>query len=190
MRAYAAKPASWEGRLISGIRNGDEGAFRELFRRFQGNVYGTAIRILKDEQAAWDALQETFVNIHRACHKFRGDSKLSTWINRIAINVCLETIRRNRKHRRNLDGDVSEWVHLEDVSQRTPFEELRRTEIKRRVRSAISDLNERHRNVVWLHDLEGFTIREIAESLKVAEGTIKSRLFYGRRQLRQRLEAA
>lgn len=190
MRAYAAKPESWERRLIWGIRNGDEEAFRELFRRFQGNVYGTAIRILKDEQAAWDALQETFVNIHRACRKFRGDSKLSTWINRIAINVCLETIRRNRKHRRNLDGDVSEWVHLEDASQRTPFEELRRTEIKRRVRSAISDLNERHRNVVWLHDLQGFTIREIAESLKVAEGTIKSRLFYGRRQLRQRLEAA
>ena len=190
MRAYAAKPASWEKRLIPGIRNGDEGAFRELFRRFQGNVYGTALRILKEEQAARDALQETFVNIHRACHKFRGDSKLSTWINRIAINVCLETIRRNRKHRRNLDGDVSEWVHLEDVSQRTPFEELRRTEIRRRVLAGISALNEHHRKVVWLHDLEGFTIREIAKSLKVAEGTIKSRLFYGRRQLRQRLEAA
>ena len=190
MRAYATKQPSWEARLITGVRNGDEGAFRELFNRFRGNIYGTALRILKEEQAAWDALQETFVNIHRAGHKFRGDSKLSTWINRITINVCLEMIRRNRKHRRNLDGDVSEWVHLEDASQRTPFEELRRNEIKRRVRAGISALNERHRKVVWLHDLQGFTIREIAESLKVAEGTIKSRLFYGRRQLRQRLEAA
>ncbi len=190
MRACAAKPTSWEGRLILGVRDGDEGAFRELFRRYQGNIYGTALRILKEEQAAWDALQETFVNIHRACHKFRGDSKLGTWINRITINVCLEMLRRNRKLRRNLDGDVSEWVQLEDASQRTPFEELRRTEIRTRVRAAISALNERHRKVVWLHDLEGFTIREIAESLKVAEGTIKSRLFYGRRQLRQRLEAA
>lgn len=190
MRAYAANPESWERQLVSGIRNGDEGAFQELFRRFQGNIYGTALRILKEEQAAWDALQETLVNIHRACHKFRGDSKLSTWINRITINVCLEMIRRNRKHRRNLDGDVSEWVHLEDASQRTPYEELCRTDIRKRVRAGISALNERHRKVVWLHDLEGFTIREIAESLKVAEGTIKSRLFYGRRQLRQRLEAA
>ena len=164
MRAYAAKPASWEGRLISGLRNGDEGAFRELFRRFQGNIYGTALRILKEEQAARDALQETFVNVHRACHKFRGDSKLSTWINRITINVCLEMIRRNRKHRVNLDGDVSEWVHLEDASQRTPFEELRRTEIRRRVRAGISTLKEHHRKVVRLHDLEGFTIREIAET--------------------------
>ena len=119
-----------------------------------------------------------------------GRDDLGEFVSQGEYFVCLETIRRNRKHRRNLDGDVSEWVHLEDVSQRTPFEELRRTEIKRRVRSAISDLNERHRNVVWLHDLEGFTIREIAKSLKVAEGTIKSRLFYGRRQLRQRLEAA
>ena len=190
MGKHVANLMSMESRLIVGIKNKKEDAFRELFHKFQGKIYRTAFRILKEEESAWDALQETFINIHRAANNFRGDSKLSTWINRITTNVCLEIIRKNKKYRQNTDEDISSNIHLIEPSGWTPYEELRRKEVKDRVQTALSVLNQRHRQVVRLHDLEGFTIREIAERLRIAEGTIKSRLFYGRHELRRQLIAA
>ena len=128
--------------------------------------------------------QETFINVHRAAGKFRGDSRLGTWINRITINACLEILRRNRKHQQRTDEDVSDQNVILDLKRPSPFESYRRAEIRDRVHGALSCLGDKHRDVVRLHDLDGYTIREIAERLQVAEGTVKSRLFYGRVQLK------
>ncbi len=188
MGTYIASVSPFEANLMSRIRNQEDGAFRELFHRFQDRIMRTAMKILKEEQAAQDALQETFLNIFRASHSFRGDSKIGTWINRITVNVCLEMIRKNKKHKQRTDEDISEHGALQDTKIADPFERTRQSEIRRRVYSALGRLGVKHRTVVGLHDLEGYTIREIAQQLEIAEGTVKSRLFYGREELKRQLQ--
>jgi len=187
MGTYIASVSPFEADLMTRIQAREDGAFNELFQRFENKIYRTALRMLKEEQSAYDALQETFLNVYRAARYFRGDSKVGTWINRIAINVCLEMIRKNRRHDNRTDEDISEHVSLPDENGMTPFETIEQTEIRSRVRKALSRLGRKHRIVVRMHDLEGFTIREIAEQLGVAEGTVKSRLFYGREELKRYL---
>ena len=87
MGNYIAAVSPLEANLMSRVQNHDDGAFNELFTQFQERVYWTARRILKEDCSAQDALQETFVNVYRGANNFRGDSRLSTWINRITVNV-------------------------------------------------------------------------------------------------------
>ncbi len=190
MGSYIATVAPLEATLVDRVQNREEMAFHELFSRFRPKIFRTALRILKEEQSAEDALQETFLNVYRAADRFRGDSKLGTWINRITVNVCLEILRKNKKHSQRTDEDISEQALLPDTRTATPYERTRQNENSRRVWRALDRLGEKHRDVVRLHDLEGYTIREIAEQLEVAEGTVKSRLFYGREELKRRLSVA
>lgn len=187
MGTYIATVSPLDAELISRIQADDETAFYELFQQFRSRIYKTALRILREDGSAKDALQETFLRIYRGIQNFRGDSKLTTWINRITVNVCLEMIRKNKKHNNVVDGDVSEKFYLTDPVYKDPLDQLSRLEIKKRVHDALGRLAQKHRTVVRLHDLEGFTIREIAKNLSLAEGTVKSRLFYGRESLRNEL---
>jgi len=184
MATYIAGASPLEASLMSRIQAQEPAAFQELFHRFRQKIYRTALRILKEEQSAQDALQETLLNVHRAAGKFRGDSRLGTWINRITINASLEILRRNKKHQQRTDEDVSDHQGILDLKRPSPFESYRRAEVRDRVHRALNRLGEKHRDVVQLHDLDGYTIREIAGRLQVAEGTVKSRLFYGREQLK------
>lgn len=187
MGTYIASVAPFEANLILRIRNKEAGAFAEFFHRFQEKIFRTALKILKEERAAEDALQETFFNIYRASNSFRGDSKIGTWVNRITVNVCLEMLRKNKKHNQRTDEDIADNTTLRDRRLKDPYQTTRQSEIRNRVNSALSRLGDKHRTVVRMHDLEGYTIREIAEIIDVAEGTIKSRLFYGREELRRQL---
>ena len=187
MATYAANITPLETNLIGQLRSCEEGAFRELFNHFNQKIFRTALRILKEEESAKDALQETMINIHRAAKTFRGEAKLGTWINRITVNVCLEILRKNKKHSKRTAEDISEYLTIEDPVPNNPYREARKSEIKGRVHAALNRLSEKHRIVVVKHDLEGYTIREIAEMVGVAEGTIKSRLFYGREELKKQL---
>jgi RNA polymerase sigma-70 factor (ECF subfamily) len=187
MGTYVASVAPFEAQLMTRIQAREEDAFTELYSHFQDRIYRTALRLLKEEQAAKDALQETFLNVFRAARHFRGDSKVSTWINRIAINVCLEMMRKNRRHESRVEEDISENTTLQDERGKNPFEAVEETELKGRIRRALARLGRKHRIVVRMHDLDGHTIKEIAEVLNVPEGTIKSRLFYGREEMKRRL---
>lgn len=189
MATYAAQLPDLDSDLIDGLKGRDDSAFHTLFSRFEDRIYRTALRILKEEEAARDALQETMINIFRAASTFRGEAKLGTWINRITINVCLEMIRKNRKHSQRTDNDVSEHLALEDPKSRNPFQSAYQAEVSGRVRTALNRISPKHSRVVKMHDLQGYTIREIAEIEAVAEGTIKSRLFYGREHLKRQLAA-
>ena len=187
MGTYLAAVSPVDASLMSRVCAREEGAFQELFSRFQSSIYRTALGILKEDYSAQDAMQETLLNIYRGARYFRGDSRLSTWINRITINVCLEMIRKNKKHEQRLEEDVSENVHLVDHSRETPFEAAVHAERKSQVHNSLHDLRDKHRRVVRLHDLEGYTIKEIACILGIPEGTVKSRLYYGREALRKQL---
>lgn len=187
MATFAADMSSMENVLVQGLSSRDDNAFQELFRLFGQRIFRTAMKILKEEESAKDALQETMINIHRAAGSFRGEARLATWINRITVNVCLEMIRKNKKHASRTSEDVSDHVTLEDRSTPNPFVSAQRREVRGRVWAALGRLSPKHQVVVRMHDLEGFTIREIAEKVGVPEGTIKSRLFYGREELKKQL---
>lgn len=188
MATYAADlSSSLEFNLVEKLKEADNGAFQELFKRFGQRIFRTAMRILREEESAKDAVQETMINIHRAADTFRGEARLGTWINRITVNVCLEMIRKNRKHSNRIEDDISEHVSLKVSDDHDPYREAVRVEARRRLQKALGRLSRKHRLVVRMHDVQGFTIREIAETVGVAEGTIKSRLFYGREELKRQL---
>jgi RNA polymerase sigma-70 factor, ECF subfamily len=190
MGTYIATVSPLEDQLMARIRTRDESAFEELFLHFGNRIYRTALRILKEEQSAEDALQETFMNVYRASNRFRGESKVGTWINRITVNVCLEMLRRNKKYSQRAETDISEQIDMPDMHRADPFQQLHQREVATKVQRALQSLSRKHRLVVRMHDLEGHTIKEIANRLGVAEGTVKSRLFYGREELKKRLKAA
>ncbi|MBI1747936.1 MAG: sigma-70 family RNA polymerase sigma factor [Acidobacteria bacterium] len=176
--------------LIYRCKNQDEMAYFDFFKQYSRKVFNLAYRILGEESAAEDALQETFLNVFRGMKDFRGDAKLSTWLNRITINVCLGMLRKNRqKITLDLDhaadgyeGDVP--MTREQSERYSPFAALRATEAKDQVQSVLDRLDGKHRLVVKWHDIDGFTIEEIAQRMDCPSGTVKSRLFYGRKEFK------
>ena len=178
-----------ERALIDGLKKQDEAAFQVLHANYGRRMHMTAYRILRDEELARDAMQESLINVFRAIKTFRGESKLSTWISRITVNVCLEMLRRNKKHQNRTEDDISESWTIPDTRALDPLRRIEQKEAGRRVHSAMASLGKKHLIVVKMHDLQGYTIKEIAENLEVAEGTIKSRLYYGREALKKQLAA-
>lgn len=171
--------------LLNRCLSNDPDACNELFTRYNRRIFNTAYRILGEESSAEDALQETLLNVYRGISSFRGDSKISTWISRITINVCLGMLRK---------GKNKQFVELEDEFARdlpaepTPFTDpLAYTsleELRALVNETFKRMSEKQGLVVRLHDMEGHTIQEIAEIIDCPVGTVKSRLFYGRQEFK------
>lgn len=167
--------------LISRCMTNDPEACTELFTRYNRRIFNTAYRILGEEASAEDALQETLLNIYRGIGSFRGDSKVSTWISRITINVCLGMLRK---------GKNRQFVELEDETTRDlpaepspftdPLAHASLEELRGLVRETFRRMSEKQGIVVRLHDMEGHTIQEISDIVECPVGTVKSRLFYGR----------
>src|SRR5262245_28928163 len=176
--------------LIHRCKENDEGAYFEFFRLYSRKVFNLAYRILGEESAAEDALQETFLNVYKGMKDFRGDAKLSTWMNRITINVCLGILRKNRQKAtvdlestlEGMEGDVP--MTLEQSERYSPFQALRASEARAQVQAALQCLDDKHRLVVKWHDIDGLTIEEIAARMGCPSGTVKSRLFYGRKEFK------
>src|SRR5512147_570722 len=171
--------------LLQRCMSNDPDACNELFTRYNRRIFNTAYRILGEESSAEDALQETLLNVYRGISSFRGDSKVSTWISRITINVCLGMLRK---------GKNRQFVELEDESARdlpaepTPFTDpLAHTsleELRSLVEETFRRMSDKQGIVVRLHDMEGHTIQEIAKIIGCPVGTVKSRLFYGRQEFK------
>jgi RNA polymerase sigma-70 factor, ECF subfamily len=167
--------------LLRRCMSNDPDAYNKLFAQYNRRIFNTAYRILGEESSAEDALQETLLNIYRGISSFRGDSKVSTWISKIAINVCLGMLRKgkNRQYSELDDESVAE-LQAESTPCVDPLAYASREELKSFVREAFSRMPEKQSIVVQLHDMEGNTIQEIAKIIGCPAGTIKSRLFYGR----------
>ena len=164
----------------------DPEAYNEFFTRYNRKIFNTAYRILGEEASAEDALQETMMNIYRGIANFRGDSKVSTWISRITINVCLGMLRK-KKNRQFVDIEEDEFARklpAETTAGTDPFAYTSQTELRTLVNEALSRMSEKQRLAVRLHDMEGNTIQEIARITRCPAGTVKSRLFYGRQEFK------
>ncbi|MDX1578266.1 MAG: sigma-70 family RNA polymerase sigma factor [Gemmatimonadota bacterium] len=161
--------------LIASAKAGDRAAMGELYERHSRRVYTVIRRLVGDDHLAEDLSQEAWVRIFKKLHLFRGDSAFGTWAYRLATNVALNRLRRSSKR-----SKVESSAELPRVSK-APDD----TVVNRRVLSAALDqLPPGYRKVLVLHDVEGWTHAEIAESLDCSTGTSKSQLHKARARMR------
>lgn len=146
-------------------------------RRHEDRVFAVCLRILRQREAALDAVQDTFLTVFRKADQFRGDSRFSTWLYRVAVNTCYDHLRRAKRR----PADPLPETH--DPPDRGSDDALGAVELRPGLTAALASLNEEYRATIVLADVEGLPLGEVAEILQVAEGTVKSRLHRGRRQL-------
>lgn len=170
-----------EAELLTRVVSGDREAFDVVMRRHEDRVFSVCLRILGDREKALDATQDTFLNVFRKAGQFQGRSAVGTWIYRIAVNTCYDQLRRAQ--RRPSEG-LPEHV---DPSDPSAEEAIESAAVRPEIEAALARLPADFRNAVILSDLEGLPLPEVAEILGAPIGTIKSRLFRGRRLLAQHL---
>lgn len=172
--------------LLDRCRRDDPEACNALLALYNRRIFNTAFRILGEESQAEDALQETLINIYRGLSRFRGESKISTWVSRITVNVCLGMIRKGRnKHFVDLDeSEAAKELPATPTPYIDPLRHVAASELSNFVQEALVRMSKKQGIVVRLHDMEGNTIQEIARILRCPVGTIKSRLFYGRQEFK------
>lgn len=190
-----------ERRLIRRLQQQDERAFRELVKRYQQPVYGFVYRMLGSREEAEDLAQEVFVTIFKSIGSFRGESQLSTWIYRIATNHCHNRhkyLTRRHQHatqtydevtRRGPENGPTPALPLQERMDR-PDDVLEGKRLERALQRAMAALDEEHRALVILRDMEGLSYQEIASVTNLAEGTVKSRLHRARMALKDAMERA
>lgn len=188
-----------EQELVERLKRQDEAAFNELVRLYDKRVFRLVLRMLNDRAEAEDVAQEVFVTIFKAIGSFRGESKLSTWIYRIATNHCKNRVkyldRRARGKKTELD-ELSEHGAMESASMSSsaqvsrPDEQAEANQIERIVRAAIAELDDDQRELVILRDVENLSYEEIQQITGLPEGTVKSRLHRARLVLMKAVQKA
>jgi RNA polymerase sigma-70 factor (ECF subfamily) len=177
--------SSEEKILLAGMRRGDPAAFTRLVDTYGGKIHALVRRYASTEADAEDITQESLIEICRSIGSFRGESALSTFIYRIAVNRCLKYRERQQ---RLPEGSVSlDGLPFAADDTQDPMRQATRNELAQEVNSALRTLSEGHREVVILHEMHGLTYAECADVLKVPIGTVKSRLFHAFARLRERL---
>jgi RNA polymerase sigma-70 factor (ECF subfamily) len=176
--------------LVDAARAGDTDAFTALVVRYQRKVYAVALGIVKDPDQAWDVSQEAFVRVHGHLAEFKGESSFQTWVLRIASHLAIDSLRRERKNRRDQLEDVAEELIseagegiLSTPLGNDPVANLLRRELGERMEAALDRLPEIHRTILVLREVEGLSYEELAERLGVQKGTVMSRLFHARQNL-------
>jgi RNA polymerase sigma-70 factor, ECF subfamily len=176
-----------DAQLIDETLAGNRTAFGELVRRYQSRLFNTLLHVVGSREEAEDVSQEAFVQAFVKLDSFKGRSAFYTWIYRIAFNV---SISRRRRKRAEISMDLQRertGEEPEDTGD-SPDEQLLRAEQVRQVRAAINELNEEHRAVLVLREMEGCDYETIAEILEMPLGTVRSRLHRARLQLREQLK--
>jgi RNA polymerase sigma-70 factor (ECF subfamily) len=194
--------AGAEKALIERCRAGDLPAFDELVGVHQERVFNLCYWMLGNREDAADAAQEVFVRAYRSLGNFRGESAFGTWLHRIAVNASLDSLQRRKRlplpysdldpQRDDADTEELTTRHAEpgeaQNSHGDPAQLSAQRERLRLVREALAALPEHYRLALVLFDIEGYSYEEVAQSLQLPLGTVKSRINRARRALRERLQ--
>ena len=176
-----------EAQIVNKVLRGDVNAFETLVVEYEKNVYAIAQRMTGNPEDAADMTQETFIKAYNSLSAFRGDSKFSVWLYRIATNVCLDFLRsRSRKPTVSLsvEDDEGEETQFDiaDESQ-SPEALLERRLTRDAVRRGLEQLSPEYRQILLLREIQGLSYEEIADTLDLEVGTVKSRIFRARKRL-------
>ncbi|HVM50155.1 MAG TPA: sigma-70 family RNA polymerase sigma factor [Candidatus Acidoferrum sp.] len=193
---HTTTPDIADAELVQRAQAGDLEAFEALTRRYEQRVYSLALRMLRHDQDAEDVTQQTFLSAVEGLGGFRREASFATWLLRIATHAALKVIRK----RQGL-----ETVSLEETTQpaegydqiphpeyiadwrHSPEQLVHRREVRRLLEEALEKLDEKHRLVFLLRDVEGLSVKETAEALRLSEANTKVRLLRARLQLREQL---
>jgi len=190
--------SSADHEFIERLKRREAAAFEDLVAERSGEIYGLLFRLTENGEEARDLTQETFLRAFQNIDRFRGEADIRTWIYRIAINQARNRYRWWRRRRRdatvsldatNGESNQSLIGTLAEPSQNPEQQTLAR-EREIALRSAMQRLTLAYRETVILRDIEGFTYEEIAATLRINVGTVKSRLARGRQELRKKLEGS
>ncbi len=183
--SIAALSPTVEAELIERCRAHERTAHEELYNRFRRQVAGNLYRVLGDRTDLEDLVQEVFVIAFRGLERFRGDARLSTWLYRICVNVALGRIR-TRKRRPAAIGMADLDLAPTDPSlterPETPERSLERRQDRESVYRALESMAPKKRIVLYLHEIEGLDLKEIAYLVESNPVTVRTRLFYARRE--------
>lgn len=183
---------------IARAREGDHEGFRILVDRYQGRAYRLARRILRDEEAARDAVQEALLKAYASLPRFEGRSSFYTWLYRLVMNQCLDVKRRDKSDR-HVDWEDGDPVEAAGALQPppevagvrfAPAAEVMRKELRELVAEAIEQLPNDARQTLMLREVDGLSYAEIAKAQGIPKGTVMSRLHYARRRVRELLVEA
>src|SRR5438128_4862637 len=188
-----------ETQFIERLKQGEAAAFELLVAERSGEIYGLLYRLTENAEEARDLTQETFLRAFQSIGRFRGEADLRTWIYRIAINQARNRWRWWRRRRRDatvsLDsigerGELPLAANLRNQDAVDPEEETLAHEREHRLREALLSLRRAYREAVILRDVEGLSYEEVAATLQINLGTVKSRIARGRMELRRILEGS
>jgi RNA polymerase sigma-70 factor, ECF subfamily len=189
---HVAMPEGYEEKLVERLKVRDEAAFNELIRLYEARIFRLVFRMLGDRAEAEDLAQEVFITVFKSIDGFRGDSKLSTWLYRVATNHCKNRIkyleRRARGRKKEFD-EIAEQGVIESATMNPsaqiarPDQMLEAMQKEKILQEAIGALDDEHRTLIVLRDIEHMTYEQIQEITGLPEGTVKSRLHRARHAL-------
>jgi len=176
--------------LVARAQGGDIESFNQLIVRWERPIYALAYRVIGKEEDARDVCQDAFLRAYRALPGFKGQAKFSSWLYRIALNLCRDWIRRQR--RAPVSQLPEDMDAIELASEKGPVESIEdlvaRRELSAIVEEAMSELSEEQRTAIILKEYHGMTFQEIADMQGCPLSTVKTRLYQGLSLLRRRLE--
>lgn len=173
--------------LVQRVQSGELDAFEDLVRAHEKTVYNLALRMTGNPQDAEDMAQEAFLKAYRSLPDFRGESKFSVWLYRIVSNVCLDHLRKQSRRpassltREDEDGEEQQ-LEVPDESQ-SPERLLEQKLTREAVQRGLAELPGEQRQILLLREVRGMSYEEIAETLGLEAGTVKSRIFRARKKL-------
>lgn len=182
--------------LVALAQHGREAAFRELVRRYERPVFSLIFRMVRDRETAEDLAQDSFIKVLNHLDRYRPEFKLSSWLFKIANNVAIDHLRRRQVDTVSLDGSphAATQAEIEATSievaakQETALEELEARELGGAIERAIASLRPEYRSCILLRHVEGRSYEEIAATLDLPLGTVKTYIHRARHQLREALE--
>ncbi|OUQ76163.1 sigma-70 family RNA polymerase sigma factor [Flavonifractor sp. An100] len=178
-----------ERELVARAKAGDQDAFEQLVLDNQNRIYSLAVRLTGSREEGADLAQEAFFKAWQGLDSFQGESSFSTWVYRLATNVCIDFLRRQNRRREveqvvSLDDEERTWAEPADLRQ-DPQRHLERAELSRAVERGLEALPEHQRKILIMRELSGLSYQEIGQALELDLGTVKSRLARARLALRK-----
>ena len=170
-----------ETEWIKAARNGDNNTFKEIIKKYEGQVAATVIGMLGNCQEAEDIGQETFIRFYKSLDKFRGDASIGTYLTRIAINLSLNEVKRRKRQRKFFFSKSDNKIeNIPDMSN--PHD---KNEVKKIIQLCIQKLEPKFRAVIVLRLIDGYSTRETAQILNLPAGTVLSRLARAQMKLKE-----
>ncbi|HEX9788245.1 MAG TPA: sigma-70 family RNA polymerase sigma factor [Candidatus Binatia bacterium] len=181
------EPSDWD--LVQKCQAGEMSAFQGLVSRYHQKVYMVILGMLRNREDALEVSQETFFRAFRKIGGFQGGSSFYTWIYRIAVNLSIDTQRRQKRNPLEFRESMDGLLESQDEVARDPFADVHDRELRENLIKAIDDLTPEHKAVIVLRTIEGLSYKDIGEILGCSEGTVMSRLHYARKKLQDKLSS-